>query len=259
MEIVDKQRRADRELFSNKGSKPTLRLRKPGHGNTGRNPPTDKPKAIFDKTYLDNHRNQGSLMFSDGKMPWLNIGGRPAGKKWMNWALLRSRYMDYLTDNDNKTGLRYYGRLKRKISNKTKGKICICLSTHAKQSRWKRKTKDRYWKGAWRTKFKMQVTRGSHVSMQGRLWAQTEDTVSVNTWMSIKQSLHERYIQKSNLLNETWGKRDEKISMYQYKGDWGDVGIIKFKIKVKVTGGWGALWTDEWLKSNASMRRTYRK
>jgi hypothetical protein len=29
--------------------------------------------------------------------------------------------------------------------------------------------------------------------------------------------------------------------MYQYKGDWGDVGIIKFKIKVKVTGGWGAL------------------
>jgi hypothetical protein len=80
MDFIDKQRRADRELFSNKGSKPILRLRKPSHGNTRRDPPTGKPKAVFDKTYVENHKNVRSLKLSTEKMAWLNIGGIPARK-----------------------------------------------------------------------------------------------------------------------------------------------------------------------------------
>lgn len=73
MDIVDRQRRADRELFSNKGSKPTVRLRKQSCGNTRRNPPLEKPKALFDKKYLEDHRDGRSLRFSDEKMTWINI------------------------------------------------------------------------------------------------------------------------------------------------------------------------------------------
>jgi hypothetical protein len=73
MDIVDRQRRADRELFSNKGSKPTPRLRKQSRGNTRRKPPLEKPKALFDRKYLENHRNERSLKFSGEKMTWLNI------------------------------------------------------------------------------------------------------------------------------------------------------------------------------------------
>jgi hypothetical protein len=81
MDILDKQRRADKELFSNKGSKPIPRLRRQEYGNTRRDPPIEKPKALFDKTYLENHKNERSLEFAGKMPPWLNITGRQAAKK----------------------------------------------------------------------------------------------------------------------------------------------------------------------------------
>lgn len=73
MDFVDQQRVDDKELFSNKGSKPTLRLRKDCLGKTRRNPPTGKPKAVFDMSYLKNHKNPRKLKLSEMNMPWINI------------------------------------------------------------------------------------------------------------------------------------------------------------------------------------------
>ena len=47
MDLIDKQRRADKELFSNKGGKSTLHLQKYCYSNTRQNAPTGKPKAIL--------------------------------------------------------------------------------------------------------------------------------------------------------------------------------------------------------------------
>ncbi|KDR78694.1 hypothetical protein GALMADRAFT_1364983 [Galerina marginata CBS 339.88] len=84
LDFIDKQRRTDRELFSNKGSKPTLRLRKSGYGNTRRNPPKGKSKSLFDKHFLANYKNAKSLKLKKGDgetLQWLNIGVHSMSKK----------------------------------------------------------------------------------------------------------------------------------------------------------------------------------
>jgi hypothetical protein len=78
MDMIDKQRRMDKELFANKGSKPILRLRKSTNGNTRRNPPTEKPRNLFEKSYLEKHKNVRRLKLSDKRISWLNIDGRGA-------------------------------------------------------------------------------------------------------------------------------------------------------------------------------------
>jgi hypothetical protein len=72
LDIIDSQRRDDQELFTKKGSKPVTRLRHMKELTSRRNAPTEKPKNIFEKSWLKKQQDQDKLELK-GRMVWIDI------------------------------------------------------------------------------------------------------------------------------------------------------------------------------------------
>jgi len=78
MEIIDKQRMVDRDIYSFKGSKPGPRSRNKKKGTSRRRPPTGLPRSLYDKDWLKTQTmtQVRKLHISKNKFVWMRVGSR---------------------------------------------------------------------------------------------------------------------------------------------------------------------------------------
>jgi hypothetical protein len=78
MEIIDKQRMVDRDIYSFKGSKPGPRSRNKKKGTSRRRPPAGLPRSLYDKDWLKTQTmtQVRKLHISKNKFVWMRVGSR---------------------------------------------------------------------------------------------------------------------------------------------------------------------------------------
>jgi hypothetical protein len=76
MDMIDEQRKNDKELFSRKGSRPTRRLRPSNAKESRRDPPTGLFRAMYKKEWLEKHKDKRSLDIRKGNFDWMKINCR---------------------------------------------------------------------------------------------------------------------------------------------------------------------------------------
>lgn len=77
VDIVERQRRSDADIFRTKGVKPVKRVRGGRKGESRRAAPIMKPKSIYDKTWLTNllKDQKQELQISKERFEWIRILG----------------------------------------------------------------------------------------------------------------------------------------------------------------------------------------
>lgn len=75
MDIIDRQRHKDADIFTSKGSKPTKRLRGTGNPASKRDPVYGLPRAFYDDKWYEqlNQYHQRRLQVTDEDFDWYNI------------------------------------------------------------------------------------------------------------------------------------------------------------------------------------------
>jgi hypothetical protein len=75
LDMVDKLRLQDRDIYSQKGAKPTARFRDDRNSESQRAAPKGLPKTMYSSTWLKVLTRQASrkLMVSEEDFGWLNI------------------------------------------------------------------------------------------------------------------------------------------------------------------------------------------
>lgn len=75
MDIIDRQRHKDADIFTSKGSKPTKRLRGTGNPASKRDPVYGLPRAFYDNKWYEqlNQYHQRRLQVTDEDFDWYNI------------------------------------------------------------------------------------------------------------------------------------------------------------------------------------------
>ena len=76
MDMIDEQRKIDKDLFSRKGSKPTRRLRPSNANESRRDPPKGLFRALYQKEWLETHKDKRSLEIRKENFEWMKINCR---------------------------------------------------------------------------------------------------------------------------------------------------------------------------------------
>jgi hypothetical protein len=71
--MIDKLRFNDKELFSNRGSKPSPRTRSNRNQNSSRMPPKGLPKAVYNSEWIANRRDKRKLGISKEPFEWMSL------------------------------------------------------------------------------------------------------------------------------------------------------------------------------------------
>jgi hypothetical protein len=75
MDIIDRQRHKDAEIFTAKGSKPTKRIRGTANPSSARNPVQGLPHSFYDDDWFNrqDQYHQSKLQSTDEKFDWYDI------------------------------------------------------------------------------------------------------------------------------------------------------------------------------------------
>jgi hypothetical protein len=75
LDMVDKLRLSDRDIYSQKGAKPTARFRNDRNSESQRTSPKGLPKRMYSSEWLKGLtlQTRRKLMVSDKDFPWLNL------------------------------------------------------------------------------------------------------------------------------------------------------------------------------------------
>ena len=71
--MIDKLQFSDKDLFSNKGSKPLPRTRSNRNQNSSRMPPIGLPKAVYNSEWIANQRDKRKLRISNKSFEWMSL------------------------------------------------------------------------------------------------------------------------------------------------------------------------------------------
>lgn len=76
MDIIDRQRHLDEDIFSPQGSKPIKRVRAEGNGVSTRSPVKGLPRALYNDQWFQQNCSRLTLNVSHDQFRWLNILAR---------------------------------------------------------------------------------------------------------------------------------------------------------------------------------------
>jgi hypothetical protein len=71
--MIDKLRFTDKDLFSNRGSKPSPRSRSNRNRDSSRMPPKGLPKAVYNSEWIANRGDKRKLGISKKPFEWMNL------------------------------------------------------------------------------------------------------------------------------------------------------------------------------------------